>query len=126
MSYKPTEARYRGGGEIKYLVYNSPQPLRSGRIQQRTRAQRLYFPASAKEISLGSPTTMEKRTGKQVYGVKVSYRHQLSAAKAHRGKTTYELPSRWAKKEKVVELPPNAKDIHLTDRPPEGPRMAVR
>jgi hypothetical protein len=30
MGYRPSEARYAGGGQIKYLVYRSPQPLRTG------------------------------------------------------------------------------------------------
>ena len=52
MAYKPSESRYAGGGQVKYLVYESPQPLRSGRLQQRTHVQRLYFPADAKDITV--------------------------------------------------------------------------
>jgi hypothetical protein len=125
MSYRPSTARYAGGGEVKYIVYRSPQPLRNGRVQQRTRVKRLYFPRNAKDISLGKVATLEKRTGRQAYGVAVSYRYQLSAARARRGRTTYQLPERWADREKVVELPRGAKDLRLTDKPPEGPKMAI-
>jgi hypothetical protein len=125
VSYRPSAERYAGGGKVKYIVYRSPQPLRNGRVQQRTRVKRLYFPKNAKNISLGKPTTLEKRTGREAYGVAVTYRYQLSAARARRGRTTYELPLRWADREKVVELPRGAKDLRLTDRPPEGPKMAI-
>jgi hypothetical protein len=66
MGYRPSEARYAGGGQIKYLVYRSPQPLRTGRIQERTRMRRLYFPASATAISVEGPQTLTTGTGRQV------------------------------------------------------------
>jgi hypothetical protein len=50
MTYKPSQARYSGGGKIKYLVYRSSPPLRRGRTQERTRVKRMYFPANAREI----------------------------------------------------------------------------
>ena len=125
MRYRPSEERYTGGGQVKYLVYRSPQPLRTGRVQDRTHVRRLYFPASATEITVEGPQTLTTRTGRQVYGVAVHYRHQLRGATAHRGKTTYSLPSRWAERTKVVELPQGAKALSLTDQPPEGPLMAV-
>ena len=125
MRYRPSEERYAGGGRVKYLVYRSPQPLRTGRVQDRTRVRRLYFPASATEITVEGPQTLTTRTGRQVYGAAVHYRHQLRGATAHRDNTTYSLPSRWAERTKVVELPRGAKALSLTDQPPEGPLMAV-
>ncbi len=125
MAYRPTKERYAGGGKVKYLVYRSGQPLRSGRIQERTRVKRLYFPANAGEIEIGQPTMVEKRTGRRVYGVEVRYRSRLSATTAHRGTTIYRLPERWTEREKVVELPQDAKDVRLTDQPPKGPLQAV-
>ncbi len=125
MRYRASEERYAGGGQVKYLVYRSPQPLRTGRVQERTRVRRLYFPASATEITAQGPQTITKRTGRQVYGVVVHYRYHLRGATAHRDKTPYSLPPRWAERTKVVELPRGAKAPALTDRPPEGPLMAV-
>jgi len=55
----------------------------------------------------------------------VRYRYQLVPAPAHRGRTTYQLPERWADREKVVPLPEGAKDLRLTDDPPKGPLMAI-
>jgi hypothetical protein len=125
MRYRASQERYAGGGQVKYLVYRSPQPLRTGRIQDRTRVRRLYFPASATEHTVEGPRTLKTRTGRQVYGVAIRYRYHLRGATAHRGETTYALPQRWAERTKVVELPESAKDLALTDRPPEGPLMAV-
>lgn len=125
MRYRPSEARYAGGGQVKYLVYRSPQPLRTGRVQDRTRVRRLYFPASATEITVEGPQTLTTRTGRQVYGAAVHYRYHLRGTTAHRDQTTYSLPPRWAERTKVVELPQSAKDLSLTDQPPEGPLMAV-
>jgi hypothetical protein len=125
MRYRPSQARYAGGGQVKYLVYHSPQPLRTGRVQDRTRVRRMYFPASATALTLEGPKALTRRTGRQVYGVAVHYRHHLRGATAHRGQTTYSLPPRWAERTKIVALPHGAKAVTLTDQPPEGPLMAV-
>ena len=125
MRYRASEERYAGGGQVKYLVYRSSQPLRTGRVQERTRVRRLYFPASATEITAQGPQTITKRTGLQVYGVVIHYRYHLRGATTHRDKHAYALPPRWAERTKVVELPQGAKAPALTDRPPKGPLMAV-
>ncbi len=126
MAYKPSEKRYAGGGQVKYVVYQSPQPLRSGQMRERTRVQRLYFPADARDITLDQPGSVEKRTGRKVHGVAVHYRYQVAGARAQRGSTKYRIPERWAERTKVVELPEGSKSVRLTSRPPEGPRMNVR
>jgi hypothetical protein len=125
MRYRPSQARYTGGGQVKYLVYRSPQPLRTGHVQDRTRVRRLYFPASATAITVQGPQTLTMRTGRQVYGVAVHYRHQLRGTTVQRDQATYPLPPRWAERTKVVALPQGAKDLTLTDQPPKGPLMAV-
>lgn len=125
MAYRPSTARYSGGGKTKYLVYESPQPLRTGKVQQRTRVQRLYFPASASDITLEGPKTVSKRTGKRVFGALLHYRSRLGGTTAHRGATTYKVPPRESLRTKAIELPRGATDLRLTDKPPEGPRMAV-
>jgi predicted GIY-YIG superfamily endonuclease len=123
--YKPTTARYSGGGKVKYLVYRSPQPLRTGAIQLRTRVKRLYFPKDARRISMERPKMVATRSGKRVYGVLVRYETRLSAARARRNSTTYTLPERWVERTKVARLPRIAKGVRLTDRAPEGPLLAV-
>ncbi len=125
MDYRTTKMRYKGGGRIKYLVYRSPQPLRTGRTQQRTRVHRLYFPENATRIRVEGPKTMKKRTGRSVYGVKVHYRYGLRGATAHRKGTRYKLPARRADRTKVIEVPRDAKNIRMTTKPPIGPKMAV-
>ena len=123
--YKPTTARYSGGGKVKYLVYRSPQPLRTGAIQLRTRVKRLYFPHDARRIRMERPRMVTTRTGRRVYGVVVRYEMRLSAARARRNSTTYTLPERWVDRTKVVTLPRIAKGVRLTDRAPQGPLLAV-
>src|SRR5215510_10879248 len=66
MRYRPSQARYAGGGQVKYLVYRSPQPLRTGHVQDRTRVRRLYFPASATALMVEGPKALTRRTGRPV------------------------------------------------------------
>ena len=115
MRYRPSQARYTGGGQVNYLVYRSPQPLRTVHVQDRTRVRRLYFPASTTTITVEGPQTLTMRTGRQVYGVAVHYRHQLRGTIVLREQTTYPLPPRWAERTKVVVLPQGAKELALTD-----------
>jgi hypothetical protein len=123
--YKPTTARYSGGGKIKYLIYRSPQPLRSGAIQLRTRVKRLYFPRSARRIRIERPKIAATRTGRRVYGVVVRYEERLGPTRARRNSTTYTLAERWVDRTKVVRLPRHAQGVRLTERAPEGPLLAV-
>jgi hypothetical protein len=126
MTYKPSQARYSGGGKLKYLVYRSSQPLRRGRIQERTRVKRMYFPANAREIVMEQPGAFRKRTGTSVFGVALHYRSRLPATRGRRAGKTYRLPERWTQRTKIVELPRGVARVRLTNTPPEGPRMAVR
>jgi hypothetical protein len=123
--YKPTTARYSGGGKVKYLVYRSPQPLRSGVRQLRARVKRVYFPRSARRISMERPRTVATRSGKRVYGVQVRYEEHLGPTRARRNGTTYTLPARWVERAKIVPLPRNATHVRLRDRAPQGPLLAV-
>ena len=123
--YPPTTARYSGGGKVKYLVYRSPQPLRSGAIQLRTRVKRVYFPRSARRIRVEAPKTVATRTGKRVFGVVVRYEERVAPTRARRNSTTFTVPARWMDRTKVVPLPRDARGVRLTDRAPEGPLQAV-
>jgi hypothetical protein len=123
--YTPTTARYSGGGKVKYLVYRSPQPLRSGATQLRQRVKRVYLPKSARRITVQGPRTVTARSGRRVYGVLVRYEERLGPTRARRNATTYTLPARWVDRTKVVSLPRSAKNVRLRDRAPEGPLLAV-
>jgi hypothetical protein len=125
MASKPTEPRYKGGGKTKFLVYRSPQPLRSGGTQERTRVKRVYFPASAKEISIDKVGEIKKRTGARVFGAAVAYETSLAPTRARRGRTTYKVPRRKVGRVKIIELPQNASNVRLTDRAPKGTLLAV-
>ena len=118
MAARPSQSAYAGGGQVRYLTYRSPQRLRTGRTQERTRVQRLYFPADARDIAVDEPGTLEKRTGRRVHGVAVRYRYHLAEVRGRRGSTEYNVPERWADRMKIVELPEGAKAVKLTNRPP--------
>jgi hypothetical protein len=131
MANKQSQARHADGGQVKYLVYRSPQPLRNGRTQERTRVKRLYFPADATQIRVEDPAELTNRTGRKVHGVAVHYRYQLAAP--GRGRSTRQASrsgrqssvERWSDRTQVVELPAQAKSVRLATKPPEGARMAV-
>jgi hypothetical protein len=125
VAYKPSQARYDLGGKVKYLVYESPQPLANGRVQMRTRVKRLYFPGDARDIKVGKPGEHRNLRGRKIYGVPVTYRYVLAPATVHRGEKIAHLPPRPAQRTKVVPLPRHGKGLHLTDRPPKGPLQAV-
>jgi hypothetical protein len=98
---------------VKYLIYRSPQPLRGGATQLRQRVKRVYFPRSARRITVEAPKTVAARSGKRVYGVLVRYEERLGPTR------------RWVHRTKVVSLPRSAKNVRLRDRAPEGPLLAV-
>ncbi|HWC29597.1 MAG TPA: hypothetical protein VG845_05885 [Dehalococcoidia bacterium] len=125
MATKPSESRYDKGGKVIYLVYESPQRLRNGKVVERTRSKRLYFPADLADVSLSKPGQQRTRTGRRYNGVAVSYRHRVASARARRGTKTYDLPERWATRTKVIGLPSNARAPRLADQPPKGARIAV-
>jgi hypothetical protein len=125
MAPKRSEERYNKGGKVVYLTYVSPQRLSKGKTQPRTRMQRLYFPGDVRNIRVGKPGEVAKRTGRKVHGVAIEYDYVLKGARARRGNTRYELPERQSKRTKIVDLPDNARNIRLTDNPPKGPTMAV-
>jgi hypothetical protein len=125
VAYKPTEARYDLGGKVKYLVYQSPQRLASGRLQARTRVKRVYFPGDASNITVGKPGLYRNLRGRRVFGVPVTYRYILAPATIHRGKTIARLPPRKAHRTKIVPLPRHVEGLRLTGRPPKGPLQAV-
>lgn len=115
MPYRPSEARYDGGGQVLYLVYWSPQRLANGSQQARTRVKRMYFPKDATDITLGRPGTLERRTGRKVFGIEVKYRYIQDLAKG----------SVESERSKIVQLSEGASDLKLTDDPPTGPLQAV-
>lgn len=125
MPYKPSQARYDGGGKVLWLVYDSPQPLPGGRRAVRTHVKRLYFPAEARSIKVSTPHKLSNRTGRKLFGAEVRYEYNVAAAQARRNRKRFEIPERWSSRTKVVALPREAKGVQLTDTPPEGARIDV-
>ena len=75
----------------------------------------MYFPADATNIKVGKPGMIERRTGREVYGVEVTYRYRQDRKSG----------PVYADRTKVVPLPEGARGVKLTKDPPEGPLVAV-
>ncbi len=125
MTPRRSEERFDQGGRVLYLVYESDQRLRDGSNQPRSRVKRFYLPADSRDVSVSDPRDVRKRTGRRVHGVEVHYEHRMAATTAQRGSTKYQMPERWAERTKVIEMPESARNVRLTNDPPEGPKMAV-
>jgi len=115
--YIPTEAKYKQG-VVKWLVYYHPK-------RKRHYAKRIYFPGTARNITIEGPGIFENRFGRKVYGVKITYETLVGPAVIRKGNAVIRLPERWVKRTKVVPLPEGATDVKLVDeRPPFAVRVA--
>ncbi|HEY8489431.1 MAG TPA: hypothetical protein VIO14_00410 [Dehalococcoidia bacterium] len=111
--------------QVKYLLYRSRQQYRGGVEHSRLRIKRVPLPPSARDIRVEGPGEFQRRSGQRIYGVKVTYRHQVAGALARRGETRYELPEREMTHSKVIALARPARDVKLLDQPPV-PRKGQR
>ncbi len=107
----PSQARYKGGGEVLWLVYYHPR-------RKREYAKRVYMPAHFRNLTMEGPAEFKNRFGNRVYGVKIGYEMKIDPTTIKvRGKEIV-LPERWVKKEKIVTLPKIAQNVRLlTTRP---------
>ena len=111
-TYIPTEAKYKGGAKVLWIVYYHPR-------KKREYAKRVYFPNDAFDIKVEGPGEFQNRFGNKVYGLKITYKFTISPTTIHiRGKEIH-LPQRVVTKTKIVPLPNVAQNIRLLDtRPP--------
>lgn len=105
--------------QVKYLLYRSRQQYRGGVEHSRLRIKRVPLPPSARDVRVEGPGEFQRRSGQRIYGVKVTYRHQVAGAVAHRGQTRYQLPDREMTHSKVIALARPARDVRLLDQPPQ-------
>ena len=112
-SYIPTEARYKGGAKVLWLVYFLPR-------RKREYAKRIYFPADAFDISVEGPGVYKNKFGNEVYGIKITYKMSIRPTTIHvRGKEIH-LPERIVSKTKIVEVPKDAVDFRIVEEKPES------
>ena len=110
-TYIPTEAKYKGGAKVLWLVYFLPR-------RKREYAKRIYFPADAFDIKVEGPDYYKNRFGNSVYGIKITYKMTIKPTTIHiRGKEIH-LPERVVTKTKVIPLPQDATDFRIVEEKP--------
>ena len=116
-TYIPTEAKYKGGAKVLWLVYYHPK-------KKREYAKRVYFPADAFDLQVEGPGEFENRFGNKVYGIRVTYKMKIKATTAKiRGKVVH-LPERIITRRKVITLPRGVQNIRLLEQRPKS-AMAI-
>jgi len=112
-NYIPTEAKYKGGAKVLWLVYYLPR-------RKREYAKRIYFPADAFNISIEGPDNYKNKFGNEVYGIKITYKMTIKATTIHvRGKEIH-LPERIVTKIKIIPVPKEAKDFRIVKEKPKS------
>jgi len=116
--YKATEAKYKGRAKEMYVTYDLWQETRGENRALYPKVKRVYIAGDVKHWQAG---TFQKRTGKQVHGVKIDYEQSRAgyARKgytAKRGNTEYKVAP--AKVEggkssfsQIVEVPQDAQNV---------------
>ena len=119
-SYRPTEAKYKGGAHEMYGTYDVDQKTRSGQSAVYPKVKRVYIAGEVKGWKTGA---QQKRTGREVHGVRIEYEQRRQGYRrkgfaAQRGKTGYAVEAasvgaatqRFAQ---VVEVPQRARNVHF-------------
>jgi len=119
-SYRPTEAKYKGGAKEMFVTYDLAQQTRGGDQAIYPKAKRVYIAGQVKDSHVG---TFAKRTGKEVHGVKIDYEqsragYQRKGYTAHRGGTHYQVgPAKvgggTSHFSKIVEVPQDARNVRF-------------
>jgi hypothetical protein len=119
-SYRPTEAKYKGGAKEMYVTYDLEQKTRGGGTATYPKIKRVYIAGDVKDWKAG---TVRKRTGREVPGVRIEYEqsragYRRKAYTAERGETNYEVaPASVGKTSQlfvqVVEVPEAARNVQF-------------
>jgi hypothetical protein len=118
--YRPTEAKYKGRAEEMYVTYDLPQQTRGGGQALYPKVQRVYIAGQVQDWHVGR---FEKRTGKEVHGVKIDYEqsragYERKGYTASRGGTHYHVAPAKVRGgtshfSKVVEVPDEARNVRF-------------
>ena len=112
-TYIPSEAKYKGGAKVLWLVYYLPR-------RKREYAKRIYFPADAFDIKVEGPDVYKNKFENEVYGIKITYKMSIKPTTIHvRGKEIH-LPQRIITKTKIIEVPKDAIDFRIVENKPES------
>ena len=112
-TYIPTEAKYKGGAKVLWLVYYLPR-------RKREYAKRIYFPADAFDIKVEGPDIYKNKFGNDVYGIKITYKMTIKPTVIHvRGREIH-LPERVVTKTKIVPVPKDATDFRIVEEKPSS------
>jgi hypothetical protein len=116
--YKSTESKYKGGAREMYVTYDLWQETRGDSRALYPKVKRVYVAGDVKNWKVGR---FQKRTGKEVYGVKIEYEQSRAGYSrkgytARRGNTEYEVAPTHIKGSKstfsqIVEVPEEAQNI---------------
>ena len=119
-SYRPTEAKFRGGAREHYVTYDIEQKTRSGHALY-PKVKRVYL--AGEVIRWQASHDLRKRSGKVVSGVRVEYRrarkaYSRKAYKLKRGGNEYPVvPGRVGESElkvvQIVEVPAKARNVRF-------------
>ncbi|NPA12027.1 MAG: hypothetical protein GXO62_07280 [Epsilonproteobacteria bacterium] len=110
-TYIPTEAKYKSGAKVMWIVYYHPK-------RKREYAKRVYIPADSFDVKIEGVGEYKNRFGNKVYGVKISYKKEIAPTQIRvRGRVIH-LPRRVVTRSKVIELPKIAQNIKITDQKP--------
>ena len=111
LSYIPTQARYKGGGTVVWVVYYHPK-------RKREYAKRVYLPANYRNLKMEGPGKFKNRFGNSVWGVKISYEEEIAPTTIHVRGREIKLPARWIERTKVVPIPKIAQNVRLLEERP--------
>lgn len=92
-SNRPTESKYKGGADEKYITYDLEQKTRGGGSVPYPKVKRIYIAGKVKDWKVGS---FKKKSGRKVYGVQITYQQTRESYgrekySARRGEVTYQV-----------------------------------
>lgn len=117
--YTPTEAKYKGGAHEMFVTYDLPQMTRSGKKATLPKVKRVYIAGEVSDWKIGH---FEKRTGRKVKGVKISYEQEREGfeRKATRVRNGGHVEPATTSFTQIVEVPEEARHVQFfCTQPPE-------
>ena len=119
-AYRPTESEYKGVAHDMFVTYDRDERTRGGGTATYPKVRRVYIAGAVKDWTVG---TVQKRTGRNVHGLRIEYeqsraRFRRHGYKAERGQTTYMVApasaaASWQRFVKVVEVPVEARNVRF-------------